>query len=512
MLRPATSSSSLPQQRPRACGGRTAARLAPFRHHAAGSSAARPFSTPLPSIKAAPRPRIAVIPGGGPDSGRALGHSPFGPAQASFPSPAPAKNYLNQELTSNGPPGVSAASLPPRSSAGEQLSPHSFPRGTPQQIAEEVEAVRKLYPGGFSGLVNLPKFPGNLSEITRSRPKFNTAGRSATALAVGEDVLTESSGSGSGGAAGQRPASPDTSAPDASAVAAARLLRGALEAALLPRLEALEGRIVEAVEGRVVQRMMDMEQQREEVVGARERQLTAALEAMAAVMREQGKGKGEKGEGQELEQGKGQQVLGQGKEQWEQGQQAEGQGEEKGEEQGQRNEGHGQDQQGQEQEQQGEGQGQGQADHEQPLVDALAAQEQRIREELKVMWARLWGGSACAWGRSNRVQSGAMAGEAYRWLASGLWASMETVGELRMHKCSCVHVWACLRVPELLFVFHPDAIAGTSWHPHLTLWGMQGRRKGFAFHVHRRRLSLYIPSLFYAFNTYWCAKQCAGFC
>lgn len=76
-------------------------------------------------------------------------------------------------------------------------------------------------------------------------------------------------------------------------------------------VEAMEGRIADAVEGRVVKRLMDMEQQREErAVGARERQLTAGLEAMAAVLRDRGQG------------------MGQGQEQREQGQQVQGPGQE----------------------------------------------------------------------------------------------------------------------------------------------------------------------------------------
>ncbi len=230
---------------------------------------------------------------------------------------------------------------------------------------------------------------------------------------------------------GQRPSSPASAAPEASAVAAARLLRGALEAALLPRLEALEGRmgamqgsmelvqgsmggvegriveavegrmeamegrIVEAMEGRIVQRMMDMEQQREVVVGARERQMTAALEAMAAVMRDQGQGMGK---------GKG-----------------------KGEEQGQRDEGHGQqNQQGQDQGQQGQEQDQQGQEQEQPLADTLAAQQQRIREELKVMWAGLWGGSACAWEWRHGARSLAVGRGGVQ--LAGEWASAEAEG------------------------------------------------------------------------------------
>ncbi len=308
--------SSLSEQRPRACGGHTAARLAPFRHHAAATSIARPISTPLPSCKAAPRPRIAVGPGGGPDSGRALGRGPFAPAQASLPSPAPAKNNSSSRLTSNQRRGAAGAPLPPRSAAGEQQLPISsgVQRGKPQQASGEAAQLQTA---------------GNDKQQCNS-----AAGSSASAQAVVNDVFGVN-----GGATGQRSASPASNA-DASAVAAARLLRGALEAALLPRLEAMEGRmgamegrIVEAVEGRITQGLMDMVQQREEKAVARERQLTAALEAMAAVMRQQGQGMGE-----------GQQVKGQA-----------------AEPQGQRDEG-------------------------QPLAVTLAAQEQRIREELKVRY------------------------------------------------------------------------------------------------------------------------------
>ncbi len=363
------SSSSLPEQRPRAFGGRTAARLAPFPHHAAASYVARPFSTPLPSCKAAPRPRIAVIPGGGRDSGRG---GPFAPAQASFPFPAPAKKYFNSKFSSNGHRGVSGAPLPPRSSAGEQLPISSgVQRGKPQQDAEEAGQLQTTG-DGTQQLYN------------------NTAGSSASAPAVG-DGSDSSSSSDRGGAAGQRPSSATSAAPDASAVAAARLLRGALEAALLPRLEALEGRIVEAVEGSVevcasvLPRLEAMEARNKimrEVLGGMEERIVKAVEArvMQGLM--------------DMEQ--------------QREEKAGARGEGKGEEQEQRSEGHGQQeeqgqkqgQQGQEQEQQGQEQGQ-------PLAAALAAQEQRIREELKVMWARLWGRRAYAWGRSNRERCGA---------------------------------------------------------------------------------------------------------
>ncbi len=53
---------------------------------------------------------------------------------------------------------------------------------------------------------------------------------------------------------------------DASAVAAAQLLSGALDAALLPRLEAIEGRIVEAVEAKVVERLGEQGQRTKELV------------------------------------------------------------------------------------------------------------------------------------------------------------------------------------------------------------------------------------------------------
>ncbi len=202
---------------------------------------------------------------------------------------------------------------------------------------------------------------------------------------------------------------------NASAVAAARLLRGALEAALLPRLEAMEGRIVEAVERRVVQRIMDMEQQREDKVGPRERQLTAALETVAtmgAIMQRnqvQVQGQGERDQGQ-------------------------GQGRDHGPEQ--RN--------------QVQGQGQGQADaqalaQEPPLAVTLAALEQRIREELKVRnvgWGVAAGVPVCVRG-DVAVKSSV---ERWGWggvQVGGAWASIESQDT---HACSC----ACGSAAELL--------------------------------------------------------------
>ncbi len=210
MLMSASSSSLSGQKRPLACGGRTAARLPPLRHHAAASSAVwRPSSIPLPSCRAAPTARIASIPGGGANVGRGLGHGPFAPAQASFVLPAPTRGYFYTRLTSRGHRDVSAAPFPPRSSAAGGQQPTAHQRGKPQQQPNEEDQLPAAADGAEQQYNN------------------KTAGSSAGAAAEGD--------------AAPVPAS----TPNASAVAAARLLRGALEAALLPRLEAMEGRIVE---------------------------------------------------------------------------------------------------------------------------------------------------------------------------------------------------------------------------------------------------------------------------
>ncbi len=123
------------------------------------------------------------------------------------------------------------------------------------------------------------------------------AARAGAAVALPDSGATDRTG---GSGATRTPSSPalssvPASAPSNSAGVAARLLRGALEAALLPRLEAIEGRVgameakvvesMEAMEGRMMQRMEKQVQQKE--VGAGERQLTAAPEAVVAVMRAQ---------------------------------------------------------------------------------------------------------------------------------------------------------------------------------------------------------------------------------
>ncbi len=125
------------------------------------------------------------------------------------------------------------------------------------------------------------------------------AASAGAAMALPDSDATDRTG-GSGATrtpSSPAPASVPASAPNDSAAAAAQLLRGALEAALLPRLEAMEGRIVgamearivesmEAMEGRMTQRMEKQVQQKE--VGAGERRLTAAPEAVVAGMRAQG--------------------------------------------------------------------------------------------------------------------------------------------------------------------------------------------------------------------------------
>ncbi len=227
----------------------------------------------------------------------------------------------------NGYRGVSAAPLPPRSSFyGAQL-PIIHQRGKPQQQPNEEDQLQAAA-GAEEPLYNSPDL--------HNCP----AGSSAGAPADGDAAVSSSGSGGSGGAMGRRssspvPASASTST-DASAVAAAQLLRGALEAALLPRLEAMEGRIVGAMEGSIAERIKAMEERLAmgERMGERQRGPTTAPEAvMTAVRRDQGQ-------------------------------------REQMEEQRERDEVEAH--QAQEHEQ------------EQPLAATLAALEQRIREELKV--------------------------------------------------------------------------------------------------------------------------------
>ncbi len=218
-------SSSLSGQRPLPCGRRSAAGLPPLRQHTAASSAvAKSSSVFYDSCAAAPRARSAGIPGGGPDVGRGLGHGPFAPAQASFVLPSPAKGYSSSRFSGHGYRGVSAAPVPPRSSSGAQL-PITHPRGKPQPQPNEDDQLQAAADDAEQQCIN------------------KAAGSSAGAPAEGD-------------AAAPVPAS----TPNASAVAAAQLLRGALEAVLVPRLEAMEGSIVEAVEGTIAEMMLEQEQ------------------------------------------------------------------------------------------------------------------------------------------------------------------------------------------------------------------------------------------------------------
>ncbi len=280
MLKAATPG-SLSEQRPLAYSGRTAARLPPVRHHAATSTVATNSCIPLARSNAAARARIAAIPGGGPDAGRGLGHGSFAPARASFILPAPAQNYFVSRLTNNGNRGVPAAPWPPRSSAGERL-PLSRRRERQQQ-QEPLEDQLQTAAGGGD-----------------EQPHHSPISSSTSAPAEGDAAVSNSSSSDAS-ALDRRSSSPvpaSASAPNASAVAAARLLRGALEAALLPRLEAMEGRIggmegriVNTVEGRIVERMEEQEQRivdaMEERVGAMKEQVIEAVAARLGKMEEQ---------------------------------------------------------------------------------------------------------------------------------------------------------------------------------------------------------------------------------
>ncbi len=180
----------------------------------------------------------------------------------------------------NGPRGSSPRPCAPAPALG-RLPCTAHPRKS------SLSPVAGSYTYGNPQL-SLSIFAGRVAQLQTRAASWGSAAASPAAAAG--DRTSSSLSSGDRNASSDRssssPSPSQASASDSSAVAAARLLRGALEAALLPRLEALEGRIVEAVERRiveaverrVVQRLMDMEQQREDKMGARERQLTAALE------------------------------------------------------------------------------------------------------------------------------------------------------------------------------------------------------------------------------------------
>ncbi len=223
-------------------------------------------------------------------------------------------------------------------------------------------------------------------------------------MAPVDSYAIDMNGGGGAGCSSSFPAPvPTSTSADSSAVAAARLLRGALEAALLPRLEAVEGRVgdmevrivgaleakvverLEAMEGRIMRRMGDQELHREEEVEAPERQLTASPEAVVAGM--QAQEQGQEQEQEQRDQGQGQGLKQREQELAEAGAQEQGQGQERVEVQVQ--------------------------EQEQPPANTLAELEQRIREELKVMWAGWWGGSACApgwsgWERRRGIGKGGM--------------------------------------------------------------------------------------------------------